>query len=97
MATRIYTTLAPSISVYDGCIERASTVKQDTRREGTGQGRCRARVAWRILGDDSNGKWMISCRTPRYLRGGLAAGEVIGDGSDEAVVAWLLDDKKGGG
>ena len=98
MATRIYTTLAPRwFDFEDGCIERASTVEQGTGREGTGAREGRARVAWRILGGSNDGSWMLSCRTPLPLRGGLGPTDRIGDGSDEAMVAWLLDGGKGRG
>ena len=97
---KLYTTIAPRWGTLDGCIERCSAVRQDTRREGTDSRRASVRVAWRILGSDENrdGLWMVSCRTPEHMRGisphdGLTYGgcETIGDGSDEAMIAWVTE------
>lgn len=77
-----------------GIIERAATRPLDTVQEGRGQ-RMSCRVAWRRLGtseEDDDSKWMISCRTPNHLFGGLeGASDQISDGSDEAMVKWLTE------
>ena len=56
--------------------------------------RCAAgRVAYRLaIGDDD---WGYSCLTPARERGrNFDSGYLIGDGSDEAAIAWLTRGKR---
>ena len=88
---KLYTTIAPRWhDTWAGCIERCSLVQQDRNPEGDESQQRAARVASRILGTlVADPLWEVDSKTPVRLLGDLHRWEIIGDGSDEAMIAWV--------